>query len=68
MIESAEQLLSRGAMRKFKHLLRMEVYNKVKFEFVYFSNAAGPATATVGQGLIPLVIRNDPRFTNTKIF
>lgn len=28
-------------------VLRMKVYNKFKFAFVYFSNAAGYATATV---------------------
>lgn len=41
-----------SALRRFKYLskvLRMKADNRLKFEFVYFSNAAGYATATVGQ-------------------
>lgn len=47
------------AIRRLKYLskvLRIKVYNKFKFEFVYFSNAAGNATATVGRGFTPPLV------------
>lgn len=44
------------AIRRFKYLSKVLRINKFKFEFVYFSNAAGNATATVGQGFTPPLV------------
>lgn len=37
-----------SALRRFKYLSKVLRMKAFKFEFVYFSNAAGYATATVG--------------------